>query len=199
MPELLMCVEDFAQEAMIKTLTLRIAKDEEVDLKVIVRSAFGGVAKAIGQLADAAKKAETEGLRPDGVLVARDANCLGYNKRRQEVEAHAGCLADRLITVVPDPHIERWFLLDSHAFKEVVGHGCKAPDEKCQKDRYKSLLRRAVREAGLEPEFGGVEHAEKIAANMDLVKVAMADQSFGHFRDDLRTWLKQQKQLMEKG
>jgi hypothetical protein len=55
---------------------------------------------------------------------------------------------------VPDPHIERWLLLDSQAFKEVLHRGCSAPDQKCDRDRYKLLLDEAVRAAEVEPLLG---------------------------------------------
>ncbi len=53
------------------------------------------------------------------------------------------------IYAIPDPHLERWLLLDSAAFKHVLGRGCSAPDQKCEKERYKQLLIQAILEAGL--------------------------------------------------
>ena len=35
-----------------------------------------------------------------------------------------------VVLAVPDPHVERWLLLDGAAFKAAVGHGCDAPDQK---------------------------------------------------------------------
>jgi hypothetical protein len=60
---------------------------------------------------------------------------------------------------VPDPHIERWLLLDGAAFKAVFGEGCDAPDLKCSRDRYKSRLIEAIRGTGVTPNLGGLEFA----------------------------------------
>ncbi len=46
------------------------------------------------------------------------------------------------------------------AFKAVLGRGSKAPDAKCEKQRYRQLLAQAVLEAGVQPLLGGVEYAE---------------------------------------
>jgi hypothetical protein len=97
---------------------------------------------------------------------------------------------DRIVAV-PDPHIERWLSLDSAGFKSVLGHGCSAPDQKCKKDRYKRLLAEAVRDAGLKPIFGGIEHAEDLVRGMTLSRVERADASLGHFLKDLRAQFRQ--------
>lgn len=194
MPDLIMILEDAAQEALLRPLVTRIAAEEGVALTIRIRSARGGFAKVLGQLSDLESEcAKGREATPDGVVAVVDANCKGFVARRKAVEAKAGVLADRLIPAIPDPHIERWFLLDSYAFKQVLGRGCKAPDEKCEKDRYKRLLINAVIEAGIEPLLGGVEYARDLCAEMDLVKIALSDASFGHFRDALRNWLKQLK------
>ena len=85
---------------------------------------------------------------------------------------------------IPDPHIERWLLVDSQAFKTALGHGCKAPNQKCEKDRYKQLLSTAVSDAGVAPLFGGIEHAEAIAEAIDLHPGK--DASLDQFIQDLR-------------
>lgn len=191
MPELVLIFEDAAQEGLIRPLVERIAAEEGVPLNIRVRSARGGFARVCGELADLAKSCAAGQLpMPDGVLAVVDANCRGHVERRRAVEQAAGSLSDRLVPAIPDPHIERWFLLDSRAFKKVVGRGCRAPDEKCEKDRYKRVLVSAVIDAGVEPLLGGIEYAKDLAAEIDLLKVALADNSFGHFRDALRAWLK---------
>ena len=50
-----------------------------------------------------------------------------------------------VIYAIPDPHIERWLLLDSAAFKKVLDKGCSAPTQKCERGLYKRLLLQAVR------------------------------------------------------
>lgn len=189
-----MILEDVAQEALLCPLVHRIAVDEGVALRPRVMAARGGIGKVLGQLAELGRAcAEGCVAVPDGVLVCVDANCRGFVERRKAVVAKAGVLEDRLIVAIPDPHIERWYLLDAHAFKNVVGQGCKAPDDKCLKDRYKTLLIEAVENAGVEPLLGGIEHAGELAKAIDVAKIARSDASFGHFRDALRGWLKRFK------
>ena len=84
-------------------------------------------------------------------------------------------------------HIERWLLLDSSAFKRVLGKGCAAPDSKCGRDRYKQLLINAVRSAGLSPLLGGLEHAKNLINAMDLQRMANQDHSFGQLYQALQS------------
>jgi hypothetical protein len=75
--------------------------------------------------------------RPDSVVVVLDANCLGYNERKK--------IMDRVVEdypqfqqivsyAIPDPHIERWMLVDEEAFRAVFQRGCTLPALKCAKD-----------------------------------------------------------------
>ncbi len=118
-----------------------------------------------------------------------DANCHGYLKRRGDLDGKTGDLKDVLIRAIPDPHIERWLLLDGEAFKDVVGRGCKAPDEKCEKQRYKKLRAKAVLDAGIQPLLGGVEYAEELADKINVQRACDHDVSFNRFVQELRTWL----------
>ena len=89
------------------------------------------------------------------------------------------------VHVIPDPHVERWMLLDSKAFKNTFGSGCKAPDQKCQKHRYKALLLEAIRKAGTQPNLSGMESASLVVEAMDFQNAARQDCSFGRFIDAL--------------
>lgn len=188
--EALMFVEDDAQETFLKRLVERLACEAGVELRLRVRISQGGSGRVLNQLKSyvAGWKAGTEGL-PAGLVVAVDANCHGYTKRRNELDAKAGGLKHLVIHAIPDPHIERWLLLDGEAFKNVLGHGCKAPDEKCEKRRYKRLLAEAVVEAGIQPLLGGVEYAEELADKLNVQRVCDHDASFNRFVQELRTWL----------
>ena len=42
-----------------------------------------------------------------------------------------------VILAPPDPHVERWLLLDGAAYKAVFGKGCDTPDLKCDRNHYK--------------------------------------------------------------
>jgi len=195
MPDALMFVEDDAQEAFLRRLVGRLASESGVDLTVRVRSAHGGAGRVLNQLKTYAArwKVGQESL-PDGLIVALDANCQGYNRRRDLLDAPAANLKDLLIHAIPDPHIERWLLLDGEAFKAVLGRGCKAPDDKCEKQRYKRLLAEAVLEAGVQPLLGGVEYAEDIADRINVQRACDHDASFNRFVGELRVWLNRLRQ-----
>jgi len=91
-----------------------------------------------------------------------------------------------MIFAVPDPHVERWLLLDGAAFKTVFGKGCNAPDLKCDRDRYKERLMKAIHDTGVTPSLGGIEFAENIVREMDIQR-ASRDPSFKDFVDELRS------------
>ncbi|WP_343424444.1 hypothetical protein [Candidatus Amarolinea dominans] len=91
----------------------------------------------------------------------------------------------RVICAVPDPHVERWLLVDSAAFKAVLGRGCAAPDQKCERARYKRLLIEAIRQAGITPNLGGIEFAADIVAAMDLGQASRLDPSLQRFLDEM--------------
>ena len=127
---------------------------------------------------------------PDLFIVARDANCNGYSTCVKEIRSALSDYAGSHVAAVPDPHIERWLLIDSQAFKQVFGQDCKAPDKKCNRDRYKQFLREAIRAVRIEPLLGGIEWAEDIIQAMDLDRAGLADASFGHLLSDLRAALR---------
>lgn len=129
---------------------------------------------------------------PELIVVAIDANCHGYSERKREIIEIYGKLAVPVTYAVPDPHVERWLLVDSAAFKSALGVGCKAPTQKCQRDLYKSLLRDAVEKAGVTPLLGGIEYADDIVGNMDLTHTPQPDTSLEKFlapvRQQFRQW-----------
>lgn len=90
-------------------------------------------------------------------------------------------LVDRVISMIPEPHIERWLLLDSEAFKKVFGTDCSVPNRKCDRDRYKRLLLQAIRDAGVVPLLGGIEHTVNLVNAMDLEHLEQSDRSFRRF------------------
>ena len=125
---------------------------------------------------------------PDLVVAATDANCRGLNARTREI-SNLDARTPPTVLAIPDPHVERWLLLDGAAFKTVLGRGCRAPDRKCDRDRYKQRLIEAIRAAGVEPSLGGIEYAEDIMRHLDIDRAARADASFRRFIDNLRTEL----------
>jgi hypothetical protein len=196
MRRIVLFVEDFAHEVLLKSLIQRLADLQSVSIGgPEVRSARGGHGRVLSEL-DRYLRDVRRGrqIAPDLLVVGTDSNCKGLLTRRQEVEDVAAKYHLPLICAIPDPHIERWLLLDSAAFKTVLGKGCDAPDRKCERDRYKHLLINAIRNAGVTPLLGGIEHAEDIVNQMNLSRLEKNDESFGKFLKALRDQFNEWKQ-----
>jgi hypothetical protein len=126
---------------------------------------------------------------PDAILIAADANCKGVNARRAELRdavekhpqfQHIACFA------IPDPHIERWMLVDSAAFRSVFDRGCTLPTIKCAKSEYKTLLRQEISASGIEAPLGGQEYIDDIVLGMSLGRVETSEPSLGDFLAQLK-------------
>ena|SRR5579872_4284713 len=104
----------------------------------------------------------------------------------------------KVVYAIPDPHIERWLLLDSNAFKKVLGKGCDAPPRKCERDLYKRLLLQAVRATDLKAPFSGIEYTEDLVNAIDLDYLERNDESLGKLLKELRQlfqeWQRQMRQ-----
>jgi len=187
MREVALFVEDSAHHQFLGALIHRVAAEHAVPVKLRwqnVRHGHGAVLKELRQyLRDLERDRRSA---PDLIVVATDANCKGLVDRLNEVKGVTEKFPVRIICAVPDPHIERWLLLDSSAFKTVFGRGCDAPDLKCERGRYKKMLIDAIRSAGITPSLGGLEFADDIVDSMDLEYSAKADDSLGYFLDQLQ-------------
>jgi hypothetical protein len=189
MPEVVLFVEDFAHQQVIGALLNRLAQERGIQFRLDWRNArhgHGAVARELGDFVRDLK--QQGGPLPDLIIVATDANCQGLNERIRELRDREAPAP--MILAVPDPHVERWLLLDGAAFRAVFGRGCDAPDLKCSRDRYKLLLIEAIYAAGVTPSLGGIEFAEDIIHHMDIDRAAQADRSFQRFIEDLRAALR---------
>ena len=175
-------VEDRAHEDFLTALIQRLADEYNVKINIKASSVRGGHGKVITELRQYLRDLQhyKEDL-PDLVIVGTDGNREGFSERKKAIDQVTSNFTDLIICAIPDPHIERWLLLDSAAFKTVLGKGCQAPDQKFEKDRYKKLLIEAVLDAGLIPILGGIEHAADIVNAMDFQRVAQNDRSFRRF------------------
>ena len=184
MRDVALFVEDFAHQQFVGVLVERLARARGIDTRLDWRNALGGHGKVAQEFDRYTRDLERQGGRPpDLIIVATDANCEGSKARAREFPDSVG--PTPLVRAIPDPHIERWLLLDGAAFKSAVGRGCDAPDLKCDRDRYKRLLIEAIRAAGIAPILGGMEFAEDIVREMSLTRAASADKSFQRFVDAL--------------
>ena len=185
MREIALFVEDDAHQQVIGGLVRRIAAQCDVSVRLDWRSAVGGYGRVIAELGEYLRDLRRQGSPwPDLIIVATDANCKGLNERAREIGYPD--TPTPMVLAIPDPHIERWLLLDGAAFKTVFGTGCDAPDQKCDRARYKQRLIEAIHAAGTTPLLGGIEYAEDIVMAMDIDRASRLDRSFKRFVEDLR-------------
>lgn len=187
--EISLFVEDTAHEKVIGTLVQRIADSHGVSVQLNWRNAVGGYSHVVGKFGDYLRDLERQGGYPDLIVVATDANCSGLNERVRQLERPETPVP--IVMAIPDPHVERWLLLDGEAFRQVLGHGCNAPDQKCDRDVYKQRLIRAILDAGIEPSLGGIEFAEDIVSRIDIPRAERADDSFRRFVRELSQYFQQ--------
>lgn len=187
MREIALFVEDHAHHLFLKALISRLTSEYEIQVILNwrnVRRGHGAVIKELKQYVRDLHR-DHAGL-PDLVIVATDANCKGMKERMNEIAAATKEELIDIVCAIPDPHIERWLLLDSAAFKTVFGRGCIAPDFKCERARYKKLLIEAIMATGITPSLGGIEFAGDIVHKMDLLRVGRMDSSLGHLLEELQ-------------
>lgn len=188
MRDVVLFVEDEAHKVVIRRVLQRLAEEHEVEVRLDWRKVVGGHGGVVQELRAYLRDIKRYKPLPDLIVVATDANCMGRNGRMKEIRATESPAP--MVCAIPDPHIERWLLLDGAAFKAVLGRGCHAPDRKCDRDRYKERLIEAIRAAGVRPILGGIEYADEIMRAADLPAVSRSDRSFRHFMDDVRRVLR---------
>lgn len=189
-------LEDSAQEALIPNLVRRLIADEgknpqDYELKVL-SARGGGSIRAYKEFIKSVKKHKAPAA--DVLIVGSDGNCNGFAKRRSQLnDAAKDVPYSAIVTAIPDPHIERWYLLDNQALAHAAGVPVQAtpPATKCDKGHYKKLLKDIFAQHNLIPPLGGVEYGPSIAATMDLYAAGVADHAFRDFTDQVRNWLKQ--------
>lgn len=196
MPEITLFCEDSFHEKFIGALLNRFEDEFQAGVTARFLSSRGGLPRMQGEWSDFLRDLATDRQRPpDAVIVVVDANCLGYNDRKASMDrelARYPQFAGLVSYAIPDPHIERWMLADPKAFHAVFGRGCTLPAVKCVKDEYKKLLRKEIRESGIEAPLGGEEFAEDVVMAMNLAQVETREPSFGLFLRNLKalfnTW-----------
>ena len=189
MPEVALFVEDNAHQKVVGALLRRLADESGLAVRLDWRSAVGGRGRVIRELDRYLVDLKKQGGHPDLIVVATDANCIGLQQRIKDIDASEA--VSPVVLAIPDPHIERWLLLDGAAFKSVFGKGCDAPDKKCDRGRYKHKLFEAVRATGVVPQLGGIQYAEDIVQHMNIESAARADPSFRRFVEELRRIFRQ--------
>jgi hypothetical protein len=181
--------EDTGHAELLHPLLERLAREQETDASIRVRSARGGHGRALGEMKlyqQTVLKGVGSITIPDLLVVAIDANCNSFVDARKAVQD--GLLPpfrDRAVLACPDPHVERWYLADGVAFQTVVGiTPPSVSNVKCKRDFYKAMLAQAVAEAGHPALLGGIEFGRELAEAMDYFRAGKADNSLKHFLDE---------------
>ncbi len=175
-------VEDTVHEDFLVALVQRVANAYNIEIDIKVSSVRDGHEKVITELKQYQQDLlySTEEL-PDLIIVGTDSNSKGFLQREKEIKQAIPNLVDRVISMIPKPHIERWLLLDSEAFKKVFGEDCSVPNRKCDRNRYKGLLLQAIHDAGVIPLLAGIEYTRDLVNTMNLQHMEQRDRSFRRF------------------
>lgn len=179
--------EDQGHEAFIRAVLHRIAREKGQRIELQVRSARGGHGRAIAEFSLYQKTLlrgrGAAGLPlPDFIVVAIDANCQRFQAARSGVlGAVELSLQPRVVPACPDPHVEVWYLADPVGFRRAVGSTPRVGKKKCERDRYKNILSRAVSDAGHPTTLGGIEFARAVVEEMDFFAAGKFSPSLKHF------------------
>ena len=199
MAEITLFCEDSFHEKFIGAMLRRFGDDYSVGITSRYRSSRGGLPRMHQEFKEFLRDVARQGQPfPDSIVVVVDANCEGYNERKKRMDgvlAHYPTFQHVVLYAIPDPHIERWMLVDPKAFQAVFGRGCTLPATKCAKDEYKKLLRREIRESGIEAPLGGEEFAEDIVMAMNLAQVEAREPSLGRFLQSLKAQFKRLERI----
>jgi hypothetical protein len=195
MHEISVFCEDSFHENFVGAMLRRFESEYHAGSSFRILSARGGLPRMHSEFEEFLRDLGKGRLpRPDWVVVVVDANCLGYNDRKQVmdrvVQAHPQ-FQQIVSYAIPDPHIERWMLVDEVAFRTVFGRGCTLPALKCSKDEYKRLLLREIRASGIESILGGEEYADDIVKVMNLSHAEVHEPSLGLFLKALKAQFNQ--------
>ena len=186
-------VEDEAHEDFLTALLQRLADAHNVEINIKPSSVRGGSGKVITELRQYLRDLQRNKEElPDLVIVGTDSNCKGFSERETEINQATSNFGDFVISMIPEPHIERWLLLDPEAFKIVFGKGCPVPDQKCERGRYKNMLLNAIYQATEVSPLDAIERVDELVNAMDLERIAQNDRSIQRFLNTIqrrfRTW-----------
>ena len=189
MRSFLFFVEDSFHEEYLTALLRRFSTDRNIPIEILPYSARGGITRMHHEFKEFLRDVKKDrATLPDAILVATDANCKGYTQRKRKMEKVTEKLdpiRDLVVYAIPDPHIEKWMMVDPNAFLAVFGLGCNLPAYKCEKGRYKQLLAESIHNAGIQAPLGGREFAADVIQHMDLPFAEQHDPSLRLLLRDL--------------
>jgi len=186
-------VEDTAHEIVVRSLFRRLSADEgvKVSFSVAIQGGHGGVITGIKGFQRALKKGAIPAGIPDLLVVLIDANCHDFQEMKRETQSVIDASVFPFVVIgCPNPHIEKWLLLDQHALSAVFKVSLDISLQKCDRNFYKNELKRIIQNAGWPMTQGGLEYAKDIINETDFVKAIKIDSSFGNFIADMKATLK---------
>src|SRR5262249_7345551 len=87
MREIMLFVEDYARQQIVGALLQRLARDHDIEVELIRRSARRGHGRVVQQFEEFLRDLRRQnGRLPDMIIVASDANCKGLTERMKEFE-----------------------------------------------------------------------------------------------------------------
>lgn len=184
--------EDSGHTGLIGGLVKRVAQDMGVDLEERPVVTKGGSGRVMEELQAYVRDIERgRSTRPDLLVVALDADTVGEQERRRRVKEVLQPLAGLpcLVVAVPRPHVEKWYLLDSQALKNLFGQPIQPLSITSDKpDYYKKELGELAARVG--SAMGMLEWGGEIAARMSLQPGHLGCDDFERFIRDLRGCLR---------
>ena len=189
-------LEDAAQDSLIPALFSRILRERKLpEEQYHIYTLYNRGGASLRAYTDYLLETKRDpSKKVDLLIVGSDANCKGVTKRREWItsQTYGLDLAPDIIPAVPDPHIERWYLLDLPALSKVSGVELSGglPTLKCNKDVYKNLLKEVFLSSGIEPPLGGAEYGKLLADHMDLYSSGKKEHSFAEYISAVGDWLK---------
>ena len=163
---------------------MRFAEKYNVEYDIFIRTVIGGTGAVKSELTKYARElALLKGQFYDVIIIVKDANC----QRWQDIKRWITSKFKQINTIfaIPEPHIEKWYLIDPSAIKKIIGHGYTTPSGKCDRDYYKQELFKAIRQAGIIPPLGGIEYANDIVDYINIDKMDWGDRSFLSFMSEM--------------
>lgn len=193
-PSIVLYCEDSGHEQFARALLARVANELGLRPVISTSRARGGHGRALTEFR-LWQRAIASGVSgheiPDLLLLIIDANCGGWMDVRRDLERSVDSrIFPRYAIGCPDPHIERWCLADPEAIQTVLGISAPADPGKCDRNFYKNLLRKAIRDAGQPILTTEMEYAPDLVTAMNLFRAGRNQSSLKHFLQEIRTGLR---------
>lgn len=189
--DLCLFCEDNAHESCARALIDRASTELGIAVSTRIGTAQFGIPRLRQELRAFQTMVDRSGGTPDVLVVMIDANAVGPNARRREVETLIDhTIVPRTVIGTPDPCVERWLLADPESFASLFGQQPGVPTRN-SRPNWKALLLEALERAGEVVTQGGAEFSDEIVRVMDIYRAGRVDPTIRAFDEDLRAALRQ--------